>query len=165
MRKLTAALLLLFVANTIKAQEKVYQWAMVPDYTAKGQNGKLTINLPAQAAMIFTVARAGNPKILYTWRNSTIQELPEGNYDITFWGIKIPVTIEKQKETRIYAGVLNSTVKKPWEVWTTDSVKVFSAGSSKMVALPAGKYIIKTSGIEIKTTIRDGQVSIFSYGG
>ncbi len=87
-----------------------------------------------------------------------------GKYDITFQGIKIPlVVVEKGKETRILAGVLNSTVKGLWEVWTADSLKVFSAGSPKMVALPVGNYIVKTQGVEIKTTIRDGKISIFSY--
>ncbi len=69
----------------------------------------------------------------------------------------------KEKETRIFAGVLNSTVKKPWEVWTADGEKVFSAGGAKTVALLPGKYIVKISGVEIKTTITDGQVTMFCY--
>jgi hypothetical protein len=32
-----------------------------------------------------------------------------------------------------------------------------------MIALPPGKYIIKTGGVEIKTNITDGQTSIFSF--
>ena len=137
---------------------------MRPNYDLKGDVGLLTISLPAQGGLSFTVARAGEAKNLYTWHNSTTRELPPGTYDITFWNIKIPgVVVEKGKETRILAGVLNSTVKRPWEVWTADSVKVYGAGGAKMVALPPGKYIIKTGNVEIKTTITDGQISIFSY--
>lgn len=169
MKKIFAILFFLTITFRLSAQDKAEvktpQWAMIPNLALKGENGLLIINLPAQSAMAFTVANAGEPKILYTWHNSTTRELPPGKYDVTFWNIIIPVIIEKQKETRIYAGVLNSTVKKPWEVWTSDSVKVFGTGSAKMVALPAGKYIIKTSGTQIKTTIRDGQVSIFSFTG
>jgi hypothetical protein len=85
-------------------------------------------------------------------------------YDITFQGLKIPsVVVEKGKETRILAGVLNSTVKGLWEVWNADSIKVFSAGSPKMIALPVGNYLLKTQGAEIKTTIRDGKISLFSF--
>ena len=151
-----------------KAQEgKAPQWAMIPNYSLKGENGVLVINLPSPAAMNFTVSAAGDPKILYTWHGNTYKDMPPGNYEVNFWNIKIPVTIEKQKETRVYAGVLNSTVKAHWEVWTTDSVsvKVFEAPSAKMVALPAAKYIIKTGGVEIKTYIKDGQTSIFSFKG
>lgn len=166
MKKISGILLFFTITFTAAAQDVApAQWAMIPNLALKGENGVLIINLPAQSAMTFTVANAGDPKILYTWRGNTTKELPPGKYDVTFWNIKIPVVVEKQKETRILAGVLNSTVKKPWEVWTMDSVKVYAAGSAKMVALPAGKYIIKTSGAEIKTTIRDGQVSIFSFTG
>jgi hypothetical protein len=41
--------------------------------------------------------------------------------------------------------------------------KVFSAGSPKMIALPVGNYLLKTQGAEIKTTIRDGKISLFSF--
>lgn len=169
MRKIIFGISLLMMVWFAKAQEKTDakapQWAMIPNYSTKGDNGLLIINLPAPAAMNFTVVKPGDPRIIYTWHSSTSKELPAGNYEVTFWNIRIPVTITKQNETRVYAGVLNSTVKKPWEVWTMDSTKVFGAGSAKMVALPAGRYIIKTSGTEIKTTIRDGQVSIFSFAG
>ena len=171
MKNIVSLLVLLIISFTINAQDKANtenkvpnQWTMRPNYSLKGDVGLLTINLPAQGTIMFTVARSGVAKKLFTWHSSTTKELPPGTYDITFWNIKIPsVVIEKGKETRVFAGILNSTVKKPWEVWTVGGEKVFSAGSAKMVALPAGKYIVKTGAAEIKTTINDGQVSIFSF--
>lgn len=170
MKKILSLLAFALIVFTTTAQvnntdlKTPNRWIMIPNLALKGDNGLLIINLPAQAAMLFTVARTGEAKTLYTWHGSTTKEIPPGTYDITFWNIKIPaVIVEKRKETRIPAGVLNSTVKKPWEIWTVNGEKVFSAGSAKMVALPAGKYIVKTGGAEIKTTITDGQVSIFSF--
>jgi hypothetical protein len=170
MKKILLLLSISIYTLTLQAQDKNQpetkapaQWAMIPNLAMKGENGLLIINLPVPATMAFTVAHAGDPKILYSWHGSTSKDLPPGNYDVTFWNIKIPVVIEKGKETRIFAGVLNSTVKKPWEVWTSGGEKVFSGGGAKLVALPAGKYIIKTGGTEIKTTITDGQTSIFSF--
>ena len=170
MKKVLSVLVFTIIAFTINAQgnnteaKTQNQWVMIPNLALKGDNGLLIINLPAQASMAFTVARTGETKNLFTWHGSTIKEMPPGTYDITFWNIKIPaVIVEKGKETRIPAGVLNSTVKRPWEVWTVNGEKVFSAGSAKMVALPAGKYIVKTGGAEIKTTINDGQISIFNF--
>lgn len=163
MQKIITVICFLLFGTAVTAQEKVHQWSMLTNYGVKGDNGLIILSLPAPATITFFIAKAGDPKILYTLKSAASKELPVGEYDITFWNIKIPVTIEKQKETRIYAGVLDTKVKKPWEVWTMDSVKVFGAGGPKMIALPAGKYIIKTSGAEIKTTIRDGQVSIFNF--
>lgn len=170
MKKILSIFILFFYACTLHAQDKkteikdAVQWAMVTNYSLKGATGQLLINLPDQATMACTVAKSGDAKILFSLKSNTPKDVPPGSYDITFWGIKInSLVVEKGKETRIFAGILNSTVKKPWEVWTEDGQKVFEAGSAKMIALPAGKYIVKTSGVEIKTTITDGQISVFSY--
>ena len=162
MKNIIPLLVFAIISFTAKAQEN--RWVTKPNYNLKGDVGQLTISLPAQGTLVFTVARAGEAKNLFTWHSSNTKELPPGTYDITFWNIKIPsVVVEKGKETRIPAGILNSTVKKPWEVWTPEGEKVFAAGSAKMVALPPGKYVVKTGGAEIKTTITDGQTSIFSF--
>ncbi len=171
MKKTLSIFILFFYACTLNAQEKskietkeANQWAMVPNFSLKGGTGQLLVNLPVQATIACSVTKAGDAKILFSLKGNNPKDLMPGIYDITFWNIKInSVVVEKGKESRILAGVLNSTVKKPWEVWTMDGQKVFGAGSAKMVALPVGKYIIKTSGVEIKTTINDGQVTIFSY--
>lgn len=169
MKQVLSILIFAIFSSTINAQEKapvenkVSQWSIVTNFTMKGDNGQLILNLPTQASLAFTVARSGDPKILLNWHGSNTKDMPPGNYEITFWNLKIPVVIEKGKETRIFAGVLNSTVKKPWEVWTITGEKVYAAGGAKMVALPPGKYVIKTGGVEIKTTITDGQTSIFSF--
>ena len=171
MKRLLSILIFLNFFSAIHAQEKtpaenkVSQWAMIPNLAMKGDNGRLILNLPAQASIAFTVAHSGDPKIILNWHGSNTKDLPPGDYDVSFWNIKIPVVVEKGKETRIFAGVLNSTVKKPWEVWTVDGEKIYAAGGAKMIALPPGKYIIKTQGAEIKTTITDGQTSIFSFTG
>lgn len=146
-------------AITANAQNK---WSVSNNYS-KSDGGQLLISLPVQAALNCIVNAVGKPKT-FSLRNDSPKELEPGNYDVIFWGIKIPsVTVEKRKDTRIFAGVLNSTVKGLWEVWTTDSVKIYSAGGPKQVALPVGNYIVKTGGAEIKTTITDGKVSIFSF--
>lgn len=169
MKKILSVLSLGIITFMVSAQEKgaenkpAIQWSMITNYGLKGPNGNIIINLPAQATLMCMISLSGQPKNLYTWHSSMTKEFAPGNYDLTFWNIKIPVVVEKGKDTRILTGVLNSTVKKPWEVWTTEGMKVFSAGSAKMVALPVGKYIIKTSGIDIKTTINDGKVTIFSF--
>jgi hypothetical protein len=140
------------------------KWGIANNFSLKGDIGQIIINLPVQATLICTITRSGEVKNLHNLRNSVPKDLPPGLYDLTFLGIKIPsVVVEKGKETRILAGVLNSTVKGLWEVWTADSVKVFSSGSPKMIALPAGNYLLKTQGAEIKTTIRDGKISMFSF--
>lgn len=171
MKKILSTLIFFICALTLNAQDNVNreakpplnQWAITNNYSLKGATGQLIVSLPVQATIVCIVARKGEAKT-FTLHNGTPKELPTGNYDITFWGIKIPsVVVEKGKDTRILAGVLNSTVKGLWEIWTAESVKIFSAGSPKMVALPVGNYIVKTHGAEIKTTITDGKVSIFSF--
>lgn len=169
MYKLYLSLCLIAATCSLQAQDKTAatvkpaQWSIITNPLLKGDNGLLVLNLPGPCGILFTASRVGEPKILVNLHSSGSKELPPGKYEITFWNIKIPVAIEKDKETRVFAGVLNSTVKKPWEVWTVTGEKVFAGGSAKMVALPIGKYIIKTSGTEIKTTINDGQVTIFSF--
>ena len=145
-----------------EAKPPLTQWAIKNNYS-KSDNGQLVITLPAQAALNCIVNRSGQPKT-FALRNDSPKELEPGSYDVTVWGIKIPsVTIEKRMDTRILAGVLNSTVRGLWEVWTTDGTKIYSAGGPKQVALPVGNYIVKTGGAEIKTTITDGKISIFSF--
>ena len=170
MKKILSAVTFFICTLTIHAQDNVNreakapltQWAINSNYS-KSDKGQLIINLPVQAATVCIANRSGEAKT-FALHLGTPKELLPGSYDITFWGIKIPsVTVEKAKDTRILAGVLNSTVKGLWEIWTTDSIKIFSAGGPKQVALPVGNYIIKTHGAEIKTTISDGKVSIFSY--
>lgn len=170
MKKILSAATFLICALTIHAQDNVNkeakvpltQWAINSNY-AKSDKGQLIISLPVQAAMVCLVNRSGDAKT-FALHIGNPKELLPGSYDITFWGIKIPsVSVEKAKDTRILAGVLNSTVKGLWEIWTPDAVKIFSAGGPKQVALPVGNYIIKTHGAEIKTTISDGKVSIFSF--
>lgn len=159
MQKITFTVLFFISAISLHAQNK---WSVSNNYS-KSDGGQLLITLPVQAALNCIVNPVGKPKT-FALRNDSPKELEPGSYDVIFWGIKIPsVAVEKRKDTRIFAGVLNSTVKGLWEVWTTDSVKIYSAGGPKQVALPVGNYIIKTSGASINTTITDGKVSIFSF--
>jgi hypothetical protein len=145
-----------------EAKTPLNQWAVKNNYS-KSEKGQLMITLPAQATVNCIVNRSGEAKT-FALRNDLPKELAPGSYDVTFWGIKIPsVTVEKRMDTRILAGVLNSTVRALWEVWTTDGIKIYSAGGPKQVALPVGNYIVKTGGAEIKTTITDGKISIFSF--
>ena len=170
MKKILSVITFFICTLTIHAQDNVNreakvpltQWAVNSNYS-KSDKGQLIINLPVQAAMVCIVTRTGEAKT-FALHIGTPKELLPGSYDITFWGIKISsVAIEKAKDTRILAGVLNSTVKGLWEIWTADGVKIFNAGGPKQVALPVGNYIVKTHGAEIKTTITDGKVSIFSF--
>jgi hypothetical protein len=170
MKKIIAAFAFFICTHSLQAQDNigreakppVTQWTIKNNYS-KSDYGQLMITLPAQAALNCIVNAVGKPKT-FTLRNESPKELEPGSYDITFWGIKIPsVVIEKRKDTRIMAGVLNSTVKGLWEIWTMDAVKIYSAGGPKQVALPVGDYMIKTGGAEIKTTITDGKISIFSF--
>jgi len=172
MKKILSAVICFICALTIHAQDNVNreakvpltQWAVNSNYS-KSDKGQLIINLPVQAAMVCLANKSGDAKT-FALHSHNPKELLPGSYDITFWGIKIPsVAVEKAKDTRILAGVLNSTVKGLWEIWTTDGVKIFSAGGPKQVALPVGNYIIKTHGAEIKTTITDEKISIFSFTG
>ena len=128
----------------------------------KNAAGQLIVNLPAQAYILCMVARAGEIKNIASLKNGIAKELLPGSYDITFQGVKFAVVVEKGKDTRITAGVLQSTIKGLWEIWA-DGVRVFSAGSPKSVALSPGNYIVKTNGAEIKTTIHDGKVTMFSF--
>ncbi len=165
MKRILAGLAFIVATLAVNAQEKVVtetqapaRWAIINNPGLKGANGVLTINLPVQSGMQLSIAKAGDAKILFNWHGSTTKELPPGYYDITFWGIKIPsVAVEKGRETRIFAGVLNSTVKKPWEIWTATGEKVYAGGGTKMVALPVGKYIMKTSGTELKQPLTTGR--------
>ncbi len=165
--KTTATILSFIIFSlALQAQDKtsteISKWEQIINYKLKGNTGQLIINLPVAAYLQCIIAREGETKNIATLRNEMPKELPPGNYTVTFLGIKIPVTIEKGNDSRIKAGVLQSTVKGVWEIWA-DGIKIFSAGAPKFVALPAGDYIVKTSVAEIKTTIRDGKVSIFSF--
>jgi hypothetical protein len=170
MIKLLLALVFFTSMHTLNAQDvskeiksEPVRWGMANNFSLKGEIGQLVINLPVQSTLKCFVNRTGETKT-FSLQANTAKDLLPGKYDILFQGIKIPlVVVEKGKETRILAGILNSTVKGLWEIWTADSVKIFSAGSPKMVALPVGNYIVKTQGVEIKTIIRDGKISMFSY--
>ncbi|MGI8582021.1 MAG: hypothetical protein ACR2KX_07490 [Chitinophagaceae bacterium] len=168
MKKILSTFYFFICVITLHAQDGNKQikpptrWGITNNYS-KSDNGQLMITLPVQAAIVCIGSRSGEAKT-FVLRNNSPKELPPGNYDITFWGIKItPVAVEKAKDTRILAGVLNSTVKGLWEIWTADSVKIFSAGGPKQVALPVGNYFVQTHGAKIKTKITDGKVTIFSY--
>lgn len=146
-----------------QADTQTIRWSVTNNYS-KSDKGQLLINLPFPAAALSCIVNKTGQANTFALRNGLPKELVAGTYDISFWGIKIPlVAVEKGKDTRILAGVLHSTVKGLWEVYTADGVKVYSAGGPKQVALPPGSYIVKTSGAEIKTTITDGKISIFSY--
>ena len=170
MKKILSGVAFLICLQSLHAQDNVNreakppvtQWTIKNNYS-KSDNGQLLIMLPAQAVLNCIVTPVGKPKT-FALHNDSPRELEPGSYDVTFWGIKIPsVVVEKRKDTRILAGVLNSTVRGLWEIWTIDGTKIYSSGGPKQVALPPGDYIVKTGGAEIKTTITDGKISIFSY--
>ena len=170
MKKILSAFLFFICLHSLYAQDNLNkevkpsapQWTIKNNYS-KSDNGQLLISLPAQAALTCIVNRTGETKS-FALHNDVPKELKPGTYDVTFWGIKIPsVSVEKAKDTRIMAGVLNSTVRGLWEVWTADGIKIYSSGGPKQVALPPGDYIVKTGSAEIKTTITDGKISIFSF--
>lgn len=170
MKKILSVFALFVFSNLLQAQDNVnkeakpsvIRWTIKNNYS-KSDGGQLLITLPTQAALSCIVNRTGQAKT-FTLRNDSPKELEPGSYDVIFWGIKIPsITVEKRKDTRILAGVLNSSVRGLWEVWTADGFKVYAAGTPKQLALPPGDYIIKTGGAEIKTTITDGKISIFSF--
>jgi hypothetical protein len=152
--------LLIIVCNA-QAQEK---WSVVTNPNLKGPNGQLAVTVPGEAIMLCMVARSGEARNVFVFHNSGAKELLPGNYDITFRDVKIlSVPVEKGKDTRIFAGVLNSTVKGLWEVFTADGAKIFTSGSPKTIALPVGTYTVKTGGAEFKTTINDGKITMFSF--
>ncbi len=173
MKKILSVLAVIFCAFAANAQDKnnteikqpPKQWATVTNPSLKGANGLLVISLPVEvASMVCMISHTGDAKNLYTIHNSTSKEFAPGSYDVTFWGIKIPnVIVEKGKETRIFAGVLNSSVRGLWEVFTTDGQKIFASGSPKVVALPPGNYVVKIKGNDLKTTVNDGKVTMFSF--
>jgi hypothetical protein len=166
MKTISTIIFFIIFSVALQAQDKPStensKWEKTLNNKLKGNNGQLMINLPAEAWLQCMVARAGETKNIASLRNGMPKELPAGNYTITFVGIKIPVAVEQGNDSRIKAGVLQSTVKGLWEIWA-DGIKIFSAGAPKFVALPAGNYIVKTGGAEIKTAITDGKVSIFSF--
>ncbi len=81
--------------NTNKnAKPQPVQWQSDLNYSLKGPNGQLIIKLPEQASLNCIVNRPGETKT-FALRNETPKELIPGNYEVTIWGIKIPVVIEK----------------------------------------------------------------------
>ncbi|MGQ0549019.1 MAG: hypothetical protein ACT4PY_05050 [Armatimonadota bacterium] len=147
-------------------------WTITPNRLLKGATGRLVVTLPKGTEFVVYVYRAGAKSPSAGQKYGKAFTLAPGPYDVVInkggsdmarlWRIR-GVPIERGKDTRIHAGVLNVvSAEGMWQVYDENKVVIVVDGSGpEKVGLAAGKYLIKISGEFSPVVIKDGQVTNF----
>lgn len=151
--------------NNLENSEK---WVITPVAGMKGELGRLNMNFPAGVdwnIWIYTQADNKFVNSFYPIHKKQSFNLSPGEYRIKLGDVTVEnVSIQKGKETRIRAGVLNVADESSWDLYDDLKENIITTNTrpQKMV-LPVGFYQIKIgenyTQIEIKD---DGQKQIIT---
>jgi hypothetical protein len=164
------AVALWLVGGTGRADEP--PWTTTANKSLKGANGRMTVTLPKGTEYVFYVYRSGAERLSVGKKYGSAFTLPPGLYDIVInkggsdtakkWRVR-GIPIERGKDTRVHAGVLNVvSAEGMWQVYDENRTTIITGGKGPgKVGLAAGNYVIKISGEFSPVVIKDGQVTDF----
>lgn len=125
------------------------KWVITPVPTMKGVLGKLNTQFSEGADWSIDIRTAAENKFI-TNRSSyskhgPLQDIAPGTYNFQLNTILVEnVPIEKGKETRLKAGILNIVSEGRWELRSENKEKFHTSGSKpKKIVLPVGNYQVK----------------------
>ncbi|HLF45770.1 MAG TPA: hypothetical protein VI548_05065 [Chitinophagaceae bacterium] len=96
-------------------------------------------------------------------KHGTLQDIAPGTYNFQLNSILVEnVPIEKGKETRLKAVILNIVSEGRWELRSENKEKFHTSGSKpKKIVLPVGNYQVKLGTQFFPVVIKDGETVEF----
>ena len=140
------------------------RWIITLSPNMKGVLGKLDMNFPAGVDWNIWIYTTDNKMVnsFYQTHNVKSYNLSPGNYRILLNDVTIEqVPVEKGKETRIKAGVLNIESEGNWDLYNDTKEKTITIGTKpKKMVLPVGNYYLKLGGNYFPAFIKDKETVI-----
>lgn len=137
-------------------------WRMVANPSLRGATGRIVVDVPIEASMIFHVLKPGSAERIDTWYGDKAGNLLPGSYDVQIWEKVIPgVPVERGKDTQVRVGVIDQTVAGIWELVDETGQRVYNDVGPKKVVLPVGTYVVKVGGGQQQIMIGESQVTAF----
>ena len=128
-------------------EQSTDQWVMKPEQSMKGALGRLNTDFGADVDWIIDIRTTEDKFITNKSKVNKIthHDLAPGMYYFRLNTITVKdVPIEKGKETRLKAGILNIVSEGRWEIRSEDKSKFHTTGNKpKKMALPVGSYQLK----------------------
>jgi hypothetical protein len=148
--------------NNLENSEK---WVITPVAGMKGLSGRLNMNFPAGVDWNIWIYNQADNKFInsfYPIHKKQSFNLSPGEYRIKLGNVTVEnVSIQKGKETRIRAGVLNVADESSWELYDELKENIITTNTrpQKMV-LPIGNYKITILGQDRDVEIRDEHLGV-----
>ena len=140
------------------------KWVITPINNMKGVLGKLNTNFPENTDWSIDIRTAAENKFIINRssysKHGPLQDIAPGTYNFQLNTILVEnVPIEKGKETRLKAGILNIVSTGVWQLYD-ETQKIFhtSDNKPKKIALPVGNYQLNLGGQFFPVVIKDGKM-------
>jgi hypothetical protein len=124
--------------------------------------GALNFNFPEDAEWTMAIFQLPEREYIRTVSRSEKREeleLNSGKFELVLNNVPVKdVPIESSKTTELKYGMLKVNSKSSWSIWDASGKNHFKTenGGKKMV-FPAGTYIIKMGGANVKVELKDGE--------
>lgn len=129
----------------------------------QGTTGRVFLDLPVDVeCFIFIYGHNSNKEIAGASKDRTFYLAP-GDYDIKVSSVKLEqIVVEKGKDTKIPAGVLNITSQSAWALFDANKkTRITGASKPGKIGLPAGNYQLQLGGSFQPVVIKDGETMNF----
>lgn len=143
--------------------EDAEYWQITPNATLKGPTGRIVVDFPAPASVIFHVLGA-DYRQLAAWYEPGSGNFMPGAYVIKIWDAAYEgVPVKKNMDTRIKVGVLKLNIQEPYKILDPQGQAMFSGHprEKKAVVFPVGAYTLQTATLTERIEIKDRQVTEF----
>lgn len=148
------------ISRADSATGSIDKWKTTPNEKIKGEFGRVNMNFPAGvdwSVDFYTLENNYVTNRSIFSKHKMFHDLTPGNYNITLNHVKIEnVPVEKGKEVRLEAGILNIITREPWQLYNESKEKYYTSGIKPVkFALPVGRYILNFEGKDYRVVIKD----------
>ena len=143
--------------------EDAEYWQITPNDKLKGPTGRIVVDVPAKASLIFHVLDAKGRQLV-AWYESGSGNFMPGAYTVRIWNASYEgVPVKRNMDTRIKVGVLKLNIQEPYEILDRTGQAMFSGhpAEKNAIVFPVGEYTVQTSTLKEKIVIEDGKVTEF----
>ena len=121
--------------------------------------GTLHADVPVNVEYAIKIYNLPDHTLLYNSDQQRNFTLFPGTYDIEISGMAVKnIPVDKGRDTRIKAGVLNMSYNLPWTLYDENKLKIlYKSSLPKKVEFPKGIYQVKISGTSYLIEIKDGE--------
>lgn len=143
--------------------EDAEYWQISANPTLKGPTGRIVVDYPGTASVIFHVLGA-NQRQLAAWYKQGSGNFMPGTYIVKIWNAAYDgIPVRKNMDTRIKVGVLKLNIQEPYKILDPQGQVMFSGHPKEKNAIvfPVGEYTLQTKTLTERIVIKDREVTEF----